>query len=129
MEAIKEFILKNWYYIAAIILLIISLVLTYISVKKKGKIDTLSALKEAALEELPMWITLSEGLASGADKKANVLSLAIAFFAKKLGRNLTSNETDLFVAFIGDQLEKILSTPQKKLTKIIDPKKGYKIGG
>ena len=60
---------------------------------------------------------MSEGLASGADKKNNVISLGIALANKLLGRNLTADENNIIASFIGENLEKILAAPQKKLAQ------------
>lgn len=111
----KEFLMANWYWIAAIILMFVSVFSTvFIAVKKKGA-NIFDSVKEAILENLPYWIMLSESLAGGENKKANVLSLGIALASKLLGHNLTSDENDYFVAFISEHLEKVLATPQKKL--------------
>ena len=73
-------------------------------------------VKEALLESIPTWAVISEELASGEDKKANVIALGIALASKMLGRKLNADESSYFISFITEQLEKILTAPQKKLT-------------
>lgn len=114
----KEFLIKNWYYIVLACAAIASFLLSVISVKKRnGKTNFLDTIKEAILENVPYWIIISESLASGEDKRNNVISLGVALAQKLLGRSLTADENNYFVAFITEQLEKVLSAPQKKLEK------------
>ena len=112
----KDFLIQNWYYIilAAIAVagFIVSLV---VSLKKKGSSNFIDSVKVALMQQIPTWAVFSEGLVSGPDKKNNVIGLGIALVAKMLGRGLTADENSYFVAFISEQLEKILSAPQKKL--------------
>lgn len=112
----KEFLIKNWYYIilAAIAVagFIVSLV---VSLKKNKGANVFDSIKAALLENIPFWAVISEGLAGGETKKDNVISLGIALVSKLMGRKLSAEENDYFVAFIGEHLEKILATPQKKL--------------
>lgn len=119
----KDFVLKNWYFLLLGFLAVCTFVLTLISMIKKikNKGNVFDSIKEAILENLPFWITISEGLAGGETKKDNVISLGIALVSKMMGRKLSAEENDYFVAFIGDSVEKILSTPQKSLH---EPKKG-----
>ena len=87
-------------------------------------------MKEALLEQIPTWAILSEGFSSGQAKKENVLTLGLALVQKMLGRNLSADENAFWVSFLTEQLEKILSTPQKKLT--VAKKENvskYRIGG
>lgn len=111
----KEFLANNWYYVLAAVLLVASFTSTIIIASKKKGANIFDTVKEAILENLPYWIMLSESLAGGETKKANVLSLGVALASKMLGHNLTSEENDYFVAFISEHLEKVLTTPQKKL--------------
>lgn len=122
----KEFILANWYYIILAVLAILGFIVSLILAIKKGKgsnTNIFESIKVALLEQIPFWAVLSEGLVSGEDKKNNVLSLGIAVVRKMLGRDLTADENTFFVAFISDSLEKVLSAPQKKLTKAENAKK------
>ena len=113
---IKEFLLKNWYYIIlaalAIAGFIVSLVLSF---KKNKGYNIWDHVRAALMENIPFWAIISEGLGSGEDKKNNVLTLGIALVNKMFGRKLTADENDYFVGFISEQLEKVLSAPQKKL--------------
>lgn len=120
----QEFLLKNWYYLIlatiAVAGFIVSLVL---SLKRNKNANVFDSVKEALLENIPFWAVLSEGLASGEAKKDNVLTLGIALVNKLFGRKLTADETAYFSSFISEQLEKVLSAPQKKLEKAENDKK------
>ena len=115
----KDFILKNWYYLILALLAImsftLSLVLAIKRAKSKGKDNVFEAIKEALMEQIPFWAIISEGISGGENKKDNVISLGIALVNKLMGRKLTADENDYFVAFISEHLEKVLATPQKKL--------------
>ena len=112
----KEFILKNWYYLILAFVAVAGFVSSLIIALKKGKNPNLfDSIKSALLENIPFWAIMSEGLASGVDKKNNVITLGIALARKLLGRDLSADENNYFVAFISEGLEKILATPQKKL--------------
>lgn len=113
----EEFLLKNWYFIILAMLAIISFIFSVVVAMKKKGTNILDSVKEAILENIPFWTVISEGMASGVDKKNNVISLGMALASKMLGRNLTADENSFFVAFISEQLEKVLATPQKKLEK------------
>lgn len=119
----KEFILKNWYYLALFVLALAGFIVSVVAKKKGGKTNLLDSVKAALLENIPLWAIISEGLVSGEDKKNNVIQLGIALASKQLGRNLSAEENSYFVAFITEQLEKILSAPQKKLVAAEKPKK------
>lgn len=112
----KEFLSQNWEKVIIVAVAVLSFIASLIiTIKKKGSNNIIDSIKEAVLENLPFWCVLSEGLNGGESKRDNVLSLGIALVSKMLGRNLTADENDYFVAFISEHLEKILATPQKKL--------------
>ncbi len=123
----KDFLLKNWYYIILAVIAVASFITSIIlSLKRNKGGNILDSVKEALLENIPFWAIMSEGLASGADKKNNVITLGIALARKILGRDLSADENNYFVAFISEGLEKILATPQKKLIKAENaPKSKY----
>lgn len=125
----KDFLLKNWYYLilatVAVAGFVVSLVL---SLKRNKGSNVFDSIKEALLENIPFWSVLSEGLATGEAKKDNVLTLGIALVDKMLGRKMTADEISYFTAFISDNLEKVLSAPQKKLeTAKIAEKSKYRV--
>lgn len=112
----KEFLLANWYYLIMAFVAVVGFVVSLcVSLKKNKGANILDSIKAAILEQLPIWAIMSEGLSSGANKKNNVISLGIALASKLLGRNLTADESYYFSSFISEQLENILSAPQKKL--------------
>ena len=114
----KDFLIKNWYYIILAFVAVAGFVSSVIIAVRKGKNPNFfDTIKAALLENIPLWAIMSEGMVSGADKKNNVISLGIALIRKLLGRNLTADENNYYAAFISDNLEKILSAPQKKLIK------------
>lgn len=112
----KDFLIKNWYYLILALIAIVGFITNLIIARKKAKNPNLfDSIKAALLEQIPFWAVMSEGLVSGADKKNNVITLGIALVRKLLGRDLSADENNYFVAFISESLEKILTAPQKKL--------------
>lgn len=123
----KDFLIKNWYYIILAFVAVAGFISSLIIALKKGKNPNLfDSIKTALLEQIPFWAVMSEGLVSGQDKKNNVITLGIALVRKLLGRDLSADENNYFVAFVSDNLEKILTAPQKKLkTAEINKKSPY----
>lgn len=114
----KDFLMKNWYFLIAALIMILSFTVSLIFALKrnKGKINLLDSVKEALLENIPFWAVISENLVSGEDKKNNVISMGIALVSKMTGKKLSEEETSYFVSFISEHLEKVLAAPQKKMT-------------
>lgn len=112
----KDFLIKNWYYLILALIAIVGFITNLIIARKKAKNPNLfDSIKAALLEQIPFWAVMSEGLVSGSDKKNNVITLGIALVRKLLGRDLSADENNYFVAFVSENLEKILTAPQKKL--------------
>lgn len=112
----KEFLIKNWYYIILAALAIAGFIVSLVLSLKRNKGNNIwDHVRAALMENIPFWAIISEGLGSGEDKKNNVLTLGIALVNKMFGRKLSADENDYFVGFISEQLEKVLSAPQKKL--------------
>lgn len=112
----KEFLLANWYYIVLAVVAVAGFVSSLcISLRKNKGANIFDSVKAALMENIPLWAIMSEGLSSGVDKKNNVISLGIALASKLLGRNLTADENSFIASFISENLEKVLSAPQKKL--------------
>ena len=111
----KEFLIANWYYIVLAFVAVAGFISSLIVSLKKKSGNLFDSVKEALLENIPLWAVLSESLASGEDKKNNVISLGIALAAKLLGKKLDADEVNYFSSFISEHLEKILAAPQKKL--------------
>ena len=108
-------------------LAILSFIISFVSIRKKNKSgNLLDTIKTAILENVPFWVCISEGMSEGADKKNNVISLGLALVQKMFGRKLTADESNYFVSYIGEQIEKILSAPQKKLVAVESEKKASK---
>ncbi len=112
----KEFLIKNWYYIILAALAIAGFIVSLVLSLKRNKGNNIwDHVRAALMENIPFWAIISEGLGSGEDKKNNVLTLGIALVNKMFGRKLSADENDYFVGFISEQLEKVLAAPQKKL--------------
>ena len=112
----KEFLLANWYYIVLAVVAVAGFIsILCISLRKNKGANIFDSVKAALMENIPLWAIMSEGLSSGVDKKNNVISLGIALASKLLGRNLTADENSFIASFISENLEKVLSAPQKKL--------------
>ena len=105
MKEFLKFLLDYWQVIAALILFLAGLLLNLF--KRNKLIDSAYAL---TLEQLPLYVSVAEslfGAGNGAKKASWVLSMARSFYASNGGLN------DISVQ-IGEAIEKILSTPEKK---------------
>ena len=113
MDEFKEFLISNWQLLASAILFLIAVIAGIISKVRKGY--NLSDLVLGLItEELPEWINIVEGSGTGEQKKVKVLNYALSFASKKMGRQLKEEEVSLITTYVTEQIEKILSTPQKK---------------
>ena len=125
MAEFKQFLIQNWYLIAVVVLCI---ALFIVSLFKNKNLGLVEKIKASLLEQLPIWIILSEQFNTGEAKMNNVLALGLALVSKMLGRALTADENTFFESFIREQAEKILSAPQKKLkTAEITKKSKYTV--
>lgn len=111
----KEFLINNWYYLVLALVAVAGFISSLIVSLKKKSGNLFDSVKEALLENIPLWAIMSESLAAGEDKKNNVISLGIALASKLLGKKLDADEVNYFASFISEHLEKILAAPQKKL--------------
>ena len=108
----KEFLFTYWRDILSVFVMLVTLVLWLI---KKKPIKVVYTIKESILRLLPYCISEAEKLTgvTGADKKAFALDLL-----KKLLCEIysLSGDQDLvtYLQFASEQVEVILSTPQKK---------------
>ena len=114
MDFLQEFSVREWVIFGfALISVVFNVLGTILGANKKTNI--LDSVKEAVIEWLPIAINLAEvSGTSGDNKRSVVIRTALGFVAKKLGRQLTEDESVYFTSFVGNQLEMILSTPQKK---------------
>ena len=124
----KEFLIQNWQYVAAICFSAISIALSTILIIKKsgGKISVWDAIKSVILEQIPSYIAIVETEGHGEEKKNKVLNMALKEAADKLGRSLTDDESQMIIALASKQIEVVLAAPQKK--EISDkPKSKYRV--
>lgn len=107
MDQIIEFLKTYYREIIDISVLLISVVLCL--VRKRPCVNKMDAIKQDALEWLPLFINLAEKDGHGAEKKSTVLSMTINFLEKKYGCELS-----VLTSFLSEAIESILSTPKKK---------------
>ena len=111
---IKDFFVQNWYYLALLVLAICNMVFL---IFRKPKVVQKDILFAQVLQLLPIWIKESEALGgSGEVKKCRVITEAIKYMAQYSDVKYSScNEVDFSaIDRIGEEIEKILSTPEKK---------------
>ena len=122
MEELKAFFIQNWQLIASACLFVVSFVIGLITRRKKGYTFS-DILLGLISEQLPQWISLAEATGnSGEQKKVQVLNDALNYASKTLGRKLSEEETSIIIANASEQIEKILGTPQKKVSEELDIK-------
>lgn len=108
----KDFLFNYWREILEVIVILISLIICCIRKKPVKVVDT---IKEIIVRVLPAFIVQAEasGL-KGADKLELVLSLVKGFLKEmSYGDDVISQ----YLAFTKEQVELILTTPQKKGVK------------
>ena len=114
INELKEFLVHNWQLIASALLFVVSFIIGLITRRKKGYTFS-DILLGLIAEQLPAWIkTVEDEGGNGEQKKVAVLNNALNFASKTLGRKLSEEETSFIVTQASEQIEKILSTPQKK---------------
>ena len=111
MEEIISFIVSHWRLIAECCCAICALVLFIV---KKKPVDVVDGLYSALVKAIPGFIVFAEqevGAGKGDVKLQVVINLATAFINK-----LYPGLKDLspYIEFVKNQVEVILSTPQKK---------------
>lgn len=114
MEEIKQFVIENWKEIIWAFMLVVGLIFTIVGKIKKGTsfADIVAGLLTT---ELPSWIIKAEASGeTGEKKKVTVLNCALNYASKLLGRTLSEDESAFVITKVSEQIESILSTPQKK---------------
>lgn len=107
----KEFLIEYWRDILSIVVMLTTLVLWLVRKKPVKVIDT---IKESILRLLPYCISEAEKLTgvTGADKKAFALDMISAYLKEFI--SCGDDELKTYLQFASEQVEVILSTPQKK---------------
>ena len=116
MEEVINFIKEYWKIILAVLVSLITTIISTIVIIKKsgGKLSLLEALKLAIVQNIPGWAAVVECPGSGEEKKNAVVNLALRLAAKMLNRKLTDEERDLVKSFTVENLELVLAAPHKK---------------
>ena len=106
----KEFLIENWRLLLEAACLIVSFVLFLV---RKKPVKVLDTIKEFVVRLLPGLINAAEMTTlSGADKKKYVLEELVKVL-KEFG--YCDEVITQYLPFASDQVEVILSTPQKKV--------------
>lgn len=108
MNEFLNFLKDNWQFLTAILISVISSLVIWL-IKKKPVLNELDNILLAVLENLPGIINGCEQLPSN-EKKATALILVKAFVKKQFNIELSASTLTL----VGNWIENILSTPQKK---------------
>ena len=117
MDEIIDYLLSHPEVIIAAFSFVMSVIIIIITAVKKYKGDVMLIVKESLVRVLPQFINTAEaliGFGNGEDKKAHVISLALSWCKNLLGRSLTEEEATSFISYTSEQVEAILSTPEKK---------------
>lgn len=116
MQAVINFIQTYWTYISAGILILIE-VLILILKKRPKSIDDFKSCLDQVINLVPHLILDAEHPGDGEKKKELVVAYALAMFKKLLNRDITDSEYHIVKEAVQEQVELILSTPQKKGAK------------
>lgn len=104
----KEIISNYWLELVIVLISIISVVVGCIRMKPSKAVDQ---VKNLISEVLPGFINLAE--ISGCHGKAKLL-FVVESILKRIRKYISKEDEDYWMQYITDQVEAILSTPQKK---------------
>lgn len=110
------FIQTYWKEIITIISSLIALIIA-LARRQKLVINRDDEIKEKLIESLPDLIMAVEVPGEGPLKLQTVIKLGLEFVKRLLHRALNDDEIDYFTGIITENVEKILSTPQRKDAK------------
>lgn len=109
-----NFIKENIILILAVISILFEMLILISKKKPKTLDDFLDLLHQCVSDKLPEFINSVEIPGNGSDKKIKVVLKAKDFICKKLGRNFSQKEDEIFYEYVSKAIESILTTPQKK---------------
>ena len=104
----KEFLTTYWFELVLIVLTVVSCV---VSIIRKKPSKTNEDVKLMISEVLPGFINLAE--ASGVCGKAKLM-FVVESILKRIRKYVSEKDTSYWMTYIQEQVENILSTPQKK---------------
>ena len=113
MTEFIEFCREYGVYVLTFVCFVVELILIIIKRKPQTVDDFLLALNEVRTK-LPELISKVECPGNGEIKKNKVLDIAEHALTKSIGRGLSDKEFASVRKIFGDDIETILSTPQKK---------------
>ena len=102
------FIKSYWFELVIIVLSVASFIITWI---RSGKFKSVDAVKNMISEYAPGFINLAE--ASGVSGQAKLM-FVIDSLMKRIRQYVSSKDEQYWMSYIREQVEYILSTPQKK---------------
>lgn len=109
MSEVLEFVINHWYGIASIAISLVSLII--IILKKNKNIDN-NLLSVVSM--LPIWINEAEKLEDKSAKYSYVFNHAIQELVALTGKQ-EKDLVDKYCVVLDENIERILSTPQKKV--------------
>lgn len=104
----KEFLTTYWFELVLIVITVVSCV---VSIIRKKPSKTNEDVKLMIAEVLPGFINLAE--ASGVCGKAKLM-FVVESILKRIRKYVSGKDTSYWMTYIQEQVENILSTPQKK---------------
>lgn len=102
------FIKSYWFELVIVALSVASFIITWI---RSGKFRSVDAVKNMIAEYAPGFINLAE--ASGVSGQAKLM-FVIDSLMKRIRQYVSSKDEQYWMSYIREQVECILSTPQKK---------------
>lgn len=104
----KEFLTTYWFELVLVVLTVVSCVISIIRKKPSKAVDD---VKLIISEVLPGFINLAE--MSGVCGKAKLM-FVVDSVMKRIKAYVSSKDEQYWMTYISEQVENILSTPQKK---------------
>lgn len=122
MQTFVNFIKEYGSIIIAALSVIVGIVA--ILVKKRPKtLDEFCSIVNEVLSDVPYMVSIQEcryGAGHGNEKKTAVLVEAMHQITSKLGRKLSSEESDACLSKVSSMVEEVLDAPEKKKKKGVE---------
>lgn len=119
MQELLNFMRDNWQWLSSLLAFLVLEIIVLITKKKPLSLDEFDEAYNKVLQLVPGLISLIEesvGPGSGSIKKEIVIDKALTRMEFYLHRDLTQIEADVVSKGVSDFVERVMASPQKKLS-------------
>lgn len=107
-----EFLKTYWREILEVVVLTVSIIIA--TVRKKPSSSLVSDIKARLAVLVPVLVKQVESPGNGSEKKSIVIGKCLSAVTGFYGRKLQEDESSYWKQYVSNQIEDVLSTPQKK---------------